>query len=79
MISPVSLPFINSAVMLLVCIKRVSSESGFNETKEILAVNCNFYSPLFFLSFIKSSKYGFIKSKYSVKLNELLPSLPYSK
>ena len=54
-------------------------ELGFNETKEILAVNCNFHSPLFFFSFIKSSNYGFIKFKYSVKLNELLPSLPYSK
>ena len=79
MISSVSLPFINFAELLLVCIKRVSSESGFNETKEILAVNCNFHSPLYFFSFIKSSKYGFIKFKYSVKLNELLPSLPYSK
>ena len=79
MISSVSLPFINSSGSLLVYIKRVSSESGFNETKEILAVNCNFHSPLFFFSFIKSSKYGFIKFKYYMKLNELLLSLPYSK
>ena len=55
MISSVSLPFINSAGSLLVYIKCISSESGFNETKEILTVNCNFHSPLFFFSFIKSS------------------------
>ena len=79
MISSVSLPLINSSGVLLVYIKRVSSEFGLNKTKEIFAVNCNFHSPLFFFSFIKSSKYSFIKSKYSLTLNELLPSLPYSK
>ena len=62
MISSVSFPFINSAGLLLVCIKCVSSESGFNETKEILAVNCNSHSPLFFFSFIKSSNMALLNS-----------------
>ena len=78
-ISSVSLQLINSSQTLVVYITRVSSEPGFCETKEISADNCNFHSPLSFLSFIKSFKYGFIKLTYSSKLNELLPSLPYSK
>ena len=78
-ISSDSLPLINSSHILLVYITHVSSEPGFCETKEISADNCNFHSPLSFLSFIKSFKYIFIKLIYSSKLNELLPSLLYSK
>ena len=78
-ISYVSLPIINSLHMLLVYITRFSSESDFCETKEISADNCNFHSPLSFLSFIKSFKHGFIKLIDSSKLNESLPSLLYSK
>ena len=44
-ISYVSLPIINSSHMLLVYITRFSSKSGFRETKEISADNCNFHSP----------------------------------
>ena len=77
--SSVSLPIINSSHVLLVNITRFSSELGFCETKEISADNCNFHSPLSFVSFIKSFKYGFIKLRYSSKLYESLPSLLYSK
>ena len=39
MISSVSLPFINSSLSLLVCMRRVSLESDIEETKLICAVN----------------------------------------
>ena len=46
MISSVSLPFINSSLLLPVCMTRVSSESGLKEIKLICAVNWIFHSPL---------------------------------
>ena len=81
--SSVSLPIIKSSHVLLVYITCPctlhASEPGFCETKEISADDCNFHLPSSFLLFIKSFKYGFIKLIYSSKLNELLPSLLYSK
>ena len=77
MISSVSLPFINSSLSLLVCMTRVSSESGLKDIKLICAVNWIFHSPLLLSLFINSLKYGSIKARYSSTVNILSPLLPY--